>query len=56
MTDPAAAPLSFDNFIREWAREKPDVPALIEDDRTLSFAGLAKRTAQVVAAIARLHN
>lgn len=51
MTDPAAAPLSFDNFIREWAREKPDVPALIEDDRTLSFAGLAKRTAQVVAAL-----
>jgi acyl-CoA synthetase (AMP-forming)/AMP-acid ligase II len=43
--------LSFDGFISEWAREKPDVPALIEEDRVLTFAGLEARTAQVVAAL-----
>ena len=43
--------LSFDGFISEWAQAKPDVPALIEEDRVLTFAGLETRTAQVVAAL-----
>lgn len=54
MTDtslPGPTLLSFDGFISEWARAKPDVPALIEEDRVLTFAGLEARTAQVVAAL-----
>lgn len=54
MTDimtPNQTLLSFDAFISEWARDKPDIPALIEEDRVLTFAGLEARTAQVVAAL-----
>jgi acyl-CoA synthetase (AMP-forming)/AMP-acid ligase II len=43
--------LSFDAFMRHWAHERPDVIALKEGDRALTYAGLEQRTAQVVAAL-----
>ena len=43
--------LSFDAFITEWARARPAIQALIEEDRILTFSGLEARTAQVVAAL-----
>ncbi len=43
--------LSFDSFINEWATTRPHVAALIEEDRSLTFAALEQRTAQVVGAL-----
>lgn len=43
--------LSFDEFLRFWAKERPAARALIEEDRILSYAELEARTAQVVSAL-----
>jgi acyl-CoA synthetase (AMP-forming)/AMP-acid ligase II len=43
--------LSFDGYISQWARARPDMFAMIEDDRRLTYAALDARTAQVVAAL-----
>ena len=43
--------LSFDHFIVHWAQELPDRVALRQDDRTLTFAELEKRTAQAASAM-----
>ncbi len=49
MIDPQL--LTFDHFITHWAKERPGVVALQEEDRVLTYAGLESRTAQVVAAL-----
>jgi acyl-CoA synthetase (AMP-forming)/AMP-acid ligase II len=44
--------LTFDEFITHWATERPDAPALSEEDRRLSYAMLEERTAQVATLLA----
>ena len=51
IADLAPTLLTFDAFITDWAQARPDVMAMIEDGRMLTFAGLETRTAQVVAAL-----
>jgi acyl-CoA synthetase (AMP-forming)/AMP-acid ligase II len=41
--------LTFDEFIRHWAVDRPDRTALTEEDRCWSYADLEERTAKVVA-------
>jgi acyl-CoA synthetase (AMP-forming)/AMP-acid ligase II len=41
--------LTFDDFITHWAAERPDRPALREEDRAYSYAQLEQYTAQIVA-------
>ena len=43
--------LSFDHFIGHWAKDRPDRPALREEDRTLTFGELEERTAKVASAL-----
>jgi acyl-CoA synthetase (AMP-forming)/AMP-acid ligase II len=41
--------MTFDDFIKYWAEDRPDRPALREDDRHYTYGELEKATAQVVA-------
>lgn len=41
--------LTFDDFLRHWAHERPDRAALREDDRADSYAQLEDRTARIAA-------
>jgi acyl-CoA synthetase (AMP-forming)/AMP-acid ligase II len=50
MTD-AADLLSFEDFLMHWAADRPDHPALSEEDRALSYQQLERRTAQVATAL-----
>ncbi|MFM9853043.1 MAG: fatty acid--CoA ligase [Sphingomonadaceae bacterium] len=43
--------LSFDAFIKHWATEAPNRPALREGDRLLTFGGLEAMTAKIVGAL-----
>jgi acyl-CoA synthetase (AMP-forming)/AMP-acid ligase II len=47
MADPTLDILTFDGFIRHWATERPDRPALREDDRCQSYKQLEDSTAKV---------
>ncbi len=49
MTEPAL--LTFDHFITHWSTERPNVTALSEDDRTISYAQLNDLTSQVASAL-----
>ena len=40
--------LTFDDFITHWADDRPDLPALRQDDRSLYYAELELATAKVV--------
>ena len=44
--------LSFDQFIRHWARERPDNVALEQGDDSLTFAQFEPRSRQIVAMLA----
>jgi fatty-acyl-CoA synthase len=46
--------LSFDAFIRHWAHERADAPALEEGEDSASFAELDRRTRQAIALLAEL--
>lgn len=46
--------LSFDAFIRHWAEERPDAPALEEGEDSASFAELDRRTRQAISLLAEL--
>jgi acyl-CoA synthetase (AMP-forming)/AMP-acid ligase II len=39
--------LTFDGFLRHWAAERPDRPALREGDRAYSYAELEERAAKI---------
>jgi acyl-CoA synthetase (AMP-forming)/AMP-acid ligase II len=39
--------LTFDEFLRHWADERPDRPALSEADRSLTYAQLEDQTARI---------
>jgi acyl-CoA synthetase (AMP-forming)/AMP-acid ligase II len=41
--------MTFDDFITHWAEDRPDRPALREEDQTYTYGQLEKATAQVVA-------
>lgn len=41
--------LTFDEFLRHWVMEKPDGPALLQEDRMQSYAELERTTAQIAA-------
>jgi acyl-CoA synthetase (AMP-forming)/AMP-acid ligase II len=43
--------LSFDQFITHWAADRPDRPALMEEDRRFSYGQLEARTALVASAL-----
>ena len=47
-----AEQLSFDQFIRHWARERPDNTALEQDDDALTFSQLDIRSRKIVAMLA----
>jgi acyl-CoA synthetase (AMP-forming)/AMP-acid ligase II len=51
MTTDSPPLLSFDHFIRHWAEAKPDVVALAQDDRSVSYAGLDAQTVKIVSAL-----
>ena len=40
--------LTFDDFIMHWAEDRPDRPALREDDRHYNYGELEEQTAKVV--------
>ena len=46
--------LSFDAFIRHWAQERPGEVALEEGGEAIDFAGLDRRTRQIIALLAEL--
>jgi len=46
--------LSFDAFIRHWAQERPEAPALEEGSDSIGFAELDRRTRQVIALLNEL--
>ncbi|MFC4291792.1 fatty acid--CoA ligase [Sphingorhabdus arenilitoris] len=46
--------LSFDEFIRHWAADRPNSPALTEEDRVWTFSDLERRTAQVAGMLQHL--
>ena len=41
--------LTFDEFLAHWVKEKPDGPALLQDDRLQSYADLEQTTARIAA-------
>jgi acyl-CoA synthetase (AMP-forming)/AMP-acid ligase II len=41
--------MTFDDFITHWAEDRPDRPALREDDRHYTYSQLEQTTAQVAA-------
>ncbi|WP_373475551.1 fatty acid--CoA ligase [Sphingorhabdus sp.] len=41
--------LTFDEFLGHWVMEKPDGPALLQEDRMQSYAELERTTAQIAA-------
>jgi len=41
--------LTFDDFVKHWAADRPERTALSEDDETWSFADLEEKTARVAA-------
>ncbi len=43
--------MSFDQFITYWAADRPDRPALIEEDRHFTYSQLEHRTALVASAL-----
>jgi acyl-CoA synthetase (AMP-forming)/AMP-acid ligase II len=43
--------LSFDEFIRHWAEDRPDRLGLSEEDRHVTYAELEERTARVASAL-----
>ena len=47
-----AEQLSFDQFIRHWARERPGNTALEQDDDALTFGELDIRSRKIVAMLA----
>lgn len=54
MTESQAAPddlLTFDEFIRHWADDRPERVAMREEDRVYSYAELEERTARVATAL-----
>ncbi len=47
MADPTLDILTFDAFIRHWAKEQPDRIALSQDGRSQCYAQLAENTAKI---------
>ncbi len=43
--------MTFDNFISHWAEDRPDRPAMSEEDRQWTYADLEERTARVATAL-----
>ncbi len=54
MADPTLDILTFDGFIRHWATERPDRPALREDDRCQSYKQLEETTAKIASVLFEL--
>ena len=44
--------LSFDEYIRKWSRERGDQTAMQDDERSLTFAELDRRTARIASWLA----
>lgn len=47
MADPVFDILTFDGFIRHWANERPDRPALREQNRSQTYCELEHKTAKI---------
>jgi acyl-CoA synthetase (AMP-forming)/AMP-acid ligase II len=43
--------MTFDEFLTHWAEDRPDRPALREDDRCFTYGELEERTARVATAL-----
>ncbi len=51
---PVASPMTFDDFSRRWAKEKPDAVALEQNGEAVSFRELEERTRKIVAMLAEM--
>jgi acyl-CoA synthetase (AMP-forming)/AMP-acid ligase II len=46
--------MTFDDFINHWAKDRPNDPALSEEDRRFTYHDLEERTARVASALVAL--